>query len=350
MDRIFPKIFYQLKKPKTVIVIGDERTTAAEAVFLVLSKHGKTKKIGTSWPLIVSRDETVIAEKNITADQDFKEAAFLANHSSLPVVVITRLNAGGDGNGQQEALKKFLGSLSNREKPVPKIVYNADQPDLKKAFVQTAAENKTGFGFSPEAEFRASDMRIAKELNFKVNVGGNIIPVWLSRAFGEEQVLSVLAAMAVGRIFGLNLIQTTQAAKEYRSAPGRMNFVNGVNGTFILDNTRSKDGASDIQALDILEKIQGFRKKIAILGKDFGYREALLIRREVISSLDSIFIVNGNSTSASKGGYLEKIRGFATMDGVVEELAKKTGTQDLILISGRGMEDILAKLKAALLT
>lgn len=345
MDRIFPKIFYQLKKPKTVIVIGDERATAAEAVFLVISKHGKAKKIKKSWPLVLAGQETVIFEKDLSAKDDFKEAVFLASHSSLPVIVITRSN---DGSCFPDILTKFLESLSGQKISFPKIVYNSDQADYKKALNQIPAENKSGYGFLPDAEFRASDVRIAKELNFKVNVKGNTIPVWLGRAFGEEQVLSALAGMAAGRIFGLNLIETTQALKDYRSAPGRMNFVDGVNGTFVLDNTKSKNGASDLAALEILGKIRGFRKKIAILGKDFGIKEAALISAEVYSSLDSIFIINGKDTSPAKSGHLEKFRGFAIMDGVVAELANKTGTQDLILISGRGMEDILAKLKTAL--
>ncbi|HOX30272.1 MAG TPA: hypothetical protein P5080_04235 [Candidatus Paceibacterota bacterium] len=346
MDRIFPKIFYQLKKPKTVIVIGDERATAAEAVFLVLSKHGKAKKIQKPWPLIVASQETVIVEKDISAKEDFKEAVFLAKHSSLPVIVITRSN---DGSCPPDILNNFLESLFSQKNLVPKIIYNSDQADLKKALGQIPAENKSGYGFLPEAEFRASDVRIAKELNFKVNVKGNTIPVWLGRAFGEEQVLSALAGMAAGRVFGLNLIETTQALKDYRSAPGRMNFVNGVNGTFVLDNTKSKNCSSDLAALEILGKIRGFRKKIAILGKDFGAKESSLISEEIFSSLDSIFIINGLDTTPAKSGHLEKIRGFATMDGVVAELANKTGTQDLILISGRGMEEILAKLKTALL-
>jgi UDP-N-acetylmuramyl pentapeptide synthase len=82
-----------------------------------------------------------------------------------------------------------------------------------------AAGNKTSFGFSPDADFRASDVHVAKALNFKANVKGNIIPVWLNRATTEEQVFSALAAMTVGRIFGLNLIQTTQAIKDFCPAP-----------------------------------------------------------------------------------------------------------------------------------
>ncbi|MCX6758678.1 MAG: hypothetical protein NTX14_03155 [Candidatus Nealsonbacteria bacterium] len=217
MDQILPKIFYWLKKPRTVIILGDKRASAAEAVFFVLSKHGKAKKIGSAWPFFVARDETIIAEKDITVDRDFKEAIFLAGNSSLLVIVLTSFGS-LDGKDRLDDLKSFLAKIDNQGKIVHKeiyIVYNADQPDLKKMLGPITAGNKASFGFSPEADFRASDVHVAKALNFKANVKGNIIPVWLNRATTEEQVFSALAALTVGRVFGLNLIQTTQAIKDF---------------------------------------------------------------------------------------------------------------------------------------
>jgi UDP-N-acetylmuramate-alanine ligase len=90
------------------------------------------------------------------------------------------------------------------------LILNFDDNNIQKVKEKTSAKVLT-FGFKEGADFQASDIKQNDRTNFKINHQGNIVPVWLGEAFGQKEIYSVLAAVAVGTIFDLNLVEISQA-------------------------------------------------------------------------------------------------------------------------------------------
>ena len=70
-----------------------------------------------------------------------------------------------------------------------------------------------------ESKFSSSPFAAAREnggTNFKINYQGKIVPFWLESS-SKEQIYSVLAAVAVGVVSGLNLVEISQSLKELTS-------------------------------------------------------------------------------------------------------------------------------------
>lgn len=234
---IFEKIKFLLQKPKVVIVTGNGRKTAKEAIFQVLEQHFKVGK------------EILIFETELKEQKEFE---FLIKKSALPILLITRF---GDippdkpsqvlGNKIWEGKDFFAGDkkdtiqLRELAKILPAqgyLILNFDDETVREIGEETdlsaSARQKAGyggsavalseggkgitFGFQEGADFRVTDINLNSGTNFKINYKGNIVPIWLENLFGKEQIYSALAAAAVGTVLGLNLVEISSALKNYR--------------------------------------------------------------------------------------------------------------------------------------
>ncbi len=90
------------------------------------------------------------------------------------------------------------------------LILNFDNNNTRRFKEKTPAKILT-FGFRQGADFQASDIRANGGTNFKINNQGNIVPIWLGETLNQEEIYQVLAAVAIGTIFDLNLVEISQA-------------------------------------------------------------------------------------------------------------------------------------------
>ena len=158
MNEIFNKIKFFLRRPRVVVISNENRQMAREAICQVLRQHFR---VG---------NEVLIFEANATELENFQ---FFLKKSPFSILVSTQ--------GWVEIQEKKVGS------------------------------KKLTFGFQDGADFQASDIKVNGGTNFKINHKGNIVPVWLRGVANQNQIYSALAAVAVGTVFGLNLVEISQA-------------------------------------------------------------------------------------------------------------------------------------------
>ncbi len=117
------------------------------------------------------------------------------------------------------------------------------------------------YGFGKGAGIKASDYKITEDgISFKANFEGASVPVRLRDCYGKHHVYPALAAMAVGSIFGLNLIESAEALQRYTSPPGRLRKIEGVKGSIILDDSYNASPLSVHAALDTIRDFDAERK------------------------------------------------------------------------------------------
>src|SRR3989339_1329857 len=97
-------------------------------------------------------------------------------------------------------------------------VLNFDNDLVMQSIGTTKAQIIT-YGFKDGADLRATDVNILKDevtgwpsgLNFKVLYKGSVVPVFLPGVIAKSAISSALAGLAVGTIFGVNLVEGSRA-------------------------------------------------------------------------------------------------------------------------------------------
>jgi UDP-N-acetylmuramoyl-tripeptide--D-alanyl-D-alanine ligase len=328
---IFSKIKFLFKRPKVVIVMGNGRKTAKEAISQVLKQY---YKVG---------EEILVYESDL---KNTKKIKFLIRNSSLPILVITHLGDIPPDKDFFAGNKEGTSPIQElvKEMPVPGfLVLNFDDETVRELKTETLAKSLT-FGFQSRADFQASDLRFNTGINFKVNYKGNIVPIWLEKLFGKEQIYSALAATAVGIVFDLNLVEISQALKSYQSLPGKMRLIKGIKNSWILDDSESATVFSMIEAIEILGKIQNFKRKIAVLGDILGIGKYTIeaheaVGEKVAKNVDLLFTFGPRAKFIAQGAQrkgmpLEKIFQYDTIEEGKISLQNEIREGDLILVDG----------------
>jgi hypothetical protein len=187
---IFSKIRFLFKKPRVIIVAGKGKEMTRKTIFQVLKQDFK------------------IERKDIFLDTDFADIEsfkFLLKNSSQPVLVANHV--------------ENLPSFKELVKLLPAqgiLVLNSDDGATRELKTWSLV-NPLTFGFQTGADFQATDLKLNQGVNFKLNYKGNIVPVWLEKAFSREDIYSFLAGISLGVISDLNLIEISQALKKFKA-------------------------------------------------------------------------------------------------------------------------------------
>ena len=103
-------------------------------------------------------------------------------------------------------IKKIIKFLT----PDGTTIFNSDNQEIKEI-------DGFSFGFTKKANLKASDLHITeKETNFKIEYEGNIVPIWLSGKYKKKEIYSILAACGCALQLNFNLVEISQALKEFR--------------------------------------------------------------------------------------------------------------------------------------
>ncbi len=248
------------------------------------------------------------------------------------------------------------------------LVINADDPKVlelkQKAKVKTAT-----FGFGPDAQFKAShdsisykkvnDYEVPSGISFHLDYEGHSIPVTLNDSISVNHIYAALAALSIAGEKGCNMLEAVEAIKKYHTPPGRLSLIEGIQTSIIIDDTYNSSPAAAEAALELLKKVEGFSRRIAVLGdmlelgkvsveahRHIGEFAATVADMLVVVGPRSKMIAEG---AESKGFPAKQILYFKDSITAAEELEKIISLRDLVLVKGSQgmrMERIVEKLMA----
>lgn len=216
------------------------------------------------------------------------------------VAVLTRIAESHLANFESLAhIAKEKGKLIAALSPEGFAILNADDERVLQQNERTEAK-VISYGLAPSATLSADNIRLLQEgsrvegLSFKLNSGGKSIPVRLPYAIARHHLSAVLAAAAVGTALRMNLVDIASALTEFKTLPGRMNFLMGDAGIRIIDDTYNASKVSTEAALATLRELIAPRKVVILgdmleIGKDAGESHRAL-RDAVILSGATVFV------------------------------------------------------------
>lgn len=342
--KYFAEKALQKFKPRVIGVTGSVgKTSTKEAVFTVLSSKFRVRKNEKNYNNEIGLPLTVLGVES--GGGSFWRWAIVIL-KSIGVILFSRrkkypeilvLEMGADRPGDIKYLVDFLrpevgvvtaigishleffrdkkniarekGYLVKNLKREGVAVLNWDDEEVR-AMAEDIKTRKISFGFSEEADVRASDIFFGYEkirdqyggdiskirgISFKLSYEGTTLPVRLIRSVGRPQIYAVLAAAAVGIHFDMNLLEIAEALKDFQAPAGRLNLIDGIKNTVIIEDSYNAAPQSTLAALEVLEKIKA-RRKIAALGEmlelggetENGHREVGKKAAEVVDILVTV--------------------------------------------------------------
>lgn len=218
------------------------------------------------------------------------------------------------------------------------------------------------YGFAAGADVRASNHKISLEEGtaFKLNYKESSVPVRLQNVFGKHHIYAALAAAAVGILYGMNLIEISQALAAYRPPPGRLSLINGIKESFILDDSYNASPLATHAALDALGELQNKGRKVVVFGDMLEIGRFTIPAHKTVggktAKIADYFLTVGPRSkfaaeeAVSQGMEKSKVVGFSTSKEAAQYLKQIIEKNDLILIKGsqamrmeRVVEEIMAE-------
>ncbi len=261
-------------------------------------------------------------------------------------------------------------TLADEKSNLVKVLNNTDyavlnHDDRRVLAMRSRTKAKVStYGFQEGATIQASDPEFLSDetgkpmgVSFKLNYGGNTVPVRIEGSLGKSQALSTAAAAAVGIALGMNLLEVSEALRSYHGPKGRLKVLDGIKNSHIIDDTYNASPASTRLALDTLCDVPSLRK-IAVLGDmlelgeyteqahiEVGKRAGEIVDILVCVGARAKFIADAAREKLSP----DKILTFATSDDAKLKVQELIREHDLILVKGSQgirMEKIVEEIMA----
>jgi len=381
-------------KPKIIAITGSVgKTSTKDAIYTVLSPHISVRKSEKSFnseigvPLTIlgcqnGWNDPVIWLQNIMHGLDL---IFMKN--SFPSCLV--IEVGADRPGDIKRVSSWLKSdivvftrightpvhveffptkadlvreksyLLDSLKNDGTLVINNDDGDLAHLKSKTKGKVVT-FGIEKDADVKAVHeqvvyQEIENETNkkaigysFKIDAKGSSIPVILNGILGRQHVYPILAASAVAVAHGFNMVEIASTLVDHNPPRGRMNLIDGIKHTTIIDDTYNSSPVAVLEALNLMKKIECAGRKIVILGDmmelgKFSKQEHEKIGEKVAEVLASgtnkLVTVGVRSRATAEMAYKNKmkkinIKSFETSLDALQYVKKTIKKGDVILVKG----------------
>ncbi len=323
MKNFFKKILYYILQiesrlvlwkyqPKIIAITGSVgKTSTKDAVYAVLSKVTHVRKSEKSYNSEIGLPLTILGCPNgwnnglIWLKNILKGLWLIIAPHKYPKWLVLEVGVGKMGDMKRTALwlktdiviitaigetpahieffnsrKHLIEEKSTLIKTLKKdglLILNADDEAVIE--MKHKAKNRIlAFGFSEGANVLGSAVNISynnsdlsvetnipQGIIFRVDVGGNSLPVAIEGVFGKNHVYASLVALAVSSGLELNMIDAVNALKNYDVPPGRMRLLVGINDSFIIDDTYNSSPFACESALQTLGEVKANRR-VAVLG------------------------------------------------------------------------------------
>jgi UDP-N-acetylmuramoyl-tripeptide--D-alanyl-D-alanine ligase len=296
-------------KPKVVLITGSiGKTSTKDAVFAVLSQFAHVRKseksynsdfgiplsilgLESGWrnPLLWAGNLLKGLKLVLMKEKEYPEWLVLEVGARKPgdiqsaagwvkadVVVMTAIGSTPPHIEFYESLQHLVEEKATLIQDLRKtgtFVVNADDPLAYDMRAKTDCP-VISFGETTTANIQASHLAINYSkasdvpagISFKVKIGSASIPVHMRWIFGKNHMYAAIAALAVAQSQGFDLIKAAKALEAYEVPNARMRLIDGVRGTFIIDDTYNASPQAMESAIETLGNVRATGRKIAVLG------------------------------------------------------------------------------------
>jgi len=177
-----------------------------------------------------------------------------------------------------------------------------------------------------------------------LHIDGNLVPISIKGIIGSTYQFPLAAAAAVGKARGLDADTTVRSLAEYEAPKGRMNIIQGLNGSTIIDDSYNSSPDAASAALATLKGVESVGDKVAVLGDmmelgKYSIEEHRKIGREAATIVSQLITIGPRSRATaeeavSNGLPASSVRSFDTAREAAVYLPSLIKSGDIILVKG----------------
>ncbi len=376
-------------QPRVIGITGSVgKTTTKEAVAMVLSENRSVRKSYKNYNNALGVPLTIIGAKESPGKSLIgwlfvfaKAVKLLVWHdASYPKILVLEMGADRPGDipylvsiapcevgvltAIAHAHTEFFGDLEKIAQEKRAIltqlskdglgVVNGDS-QLVRAQVAFCSAHVVTYGLKEGVDFRAIEVKLITEdmgapeagLLFKVVRKGSVVPFFIPGVVGEHVVPQLLAAVAVGERFGVNLVEAAERLRHWHSLPGHMHLIKGIKKSLVIDDTYNSSPMAVAAALTTLKQIpvKGTAERYAVLGDmlelgsemEAAHRQAgFAVAENGVDFLITVGECSKHTAIAAREAGLEehRIASFADSYSAGRFLQEKIEFGDVVLVKG----------------
>ena len=284
--------------------------------------------------------EKIILEMGADGKGDIKKLVKIAHPD---ISVITNISPVHMGDDQFNSIEEIAEEKSIIIKSLNKdglAILNDDDVYISN---MTASSQVINYGTGPNVTVQAKNIiSTSKNIKFVVLYNGEeenfTVPI-----LGSFQIYVLLPAISIGLKMGMTLKECSDALSDYKLPLSRMNPIEGVNKSMIIDSSYNASPVTMSKALNLLKEIPSDRK-IAALGtmNELGNlsKQSHLDLGKSVANIANILVAVGSEASTIKqgavqSGMLEKnIFTFLDSESAGYFLKDMLSAKDIVLVKG----------------
>jgi len=344
------------------------KTTTKDLIASVLSTVYRVHKTEGNFnnhiglPLTILRagqgTEAIVLEMGMSGRGEISLLARIARPDAAVVTNIGEAHLLQLGSRRNIARAKL--EIAEGLKPGGALVYNGDEPLLREelpGIALPAGVRTISFGEGEGVDVRAAAIAVSAE-GVRFAVADEPSAVYELPIPGRHNAVNALAAVAVGRLFGVPPADIARGLKAARVTGMRFERTSAWNGAIVLNDAYNASPTSVRAALAFVAELTGYRRKWLVLGDmlELGPQEAEF-HAEIGRSLtpdkaDGLFAFGPLSAHTAREAASAfppgAVRHYADKASLAEDLLAQLDPGDLVLVkASRGMklEEIVAALQ-----
>jgi len=385
--KILAKIVIAKYHPEVVGITGSiGKTSAKEAIYKVLSPHFNVRQSQKNYNNELGVPLTILGVGSpgksffgwVKLLGKFFALVFKTDNNYPPILILEMgVDRIGDMKYLMSIVKPHIGivtgvshshlehfeNVENIKKEKQNLITNLTKNGLAvlnydnewtKMMLKESRHKVLSYGFEDGADILGQEVSFTSlkdgkgiaGINFKVNYNGSIVPFNIPDAVGYPAIYAILAAVAVGVYYQINLIDIANSLLEFSLPAGRLRPIAGLNNSVIIDDTYNAAADSTLAAIDVLENIKrdDSRKLIALgdmleLGGESEADHIKVGERIAEFDPDILFLVGEKARLIGAGAISKdydknKIVYFSDSYEAAEKIPAKIAAGDIILVKG----------------
>lgn len=289
---------------------------------------------------------------------EFGEIELLAKLAKPEIAIITNV---GEAHlmqlGSREGIAKAKLEIISGLQPGGLLIYNGDEPlltqmvdELQERSAHSGQERMKYFrlGMAKSNDFYPTGVMVdSYGTHFTLNE--NRTPAYYIPLLGKHNVSNALVAIAAAKYMGVSEQHIIDGLKSAQISSMRSEICQGRNGVTIINDAYNASPSSMRAAVQLLEEMKGYRRKVIVLGDMLELGEQEQQFHEQIGRLLDPAKIDYVITSGEQASYIAeaarakfgdaRIFSSLTKDEISSKIIALTNEEDIVLLkASRGLK------------
>ncbi|RUT36382.1 UDP-N-acetylmuramoyl-tripeptide--D-alanyl-D-alanine ligase [Paenibacillus zeisoli] len=274
------KAYLTETKARVIGITGSNgKTTTKDIVASLLATTYKVHKTNGNFnnhiglPLTIlsmpEDSEIAILEMGMSARYEIE---FLSKLAEPETAMITNI---GESHllqlGSREEIARAKVEILAGMKPGGLLVYNGDEPLIPMVLQEPDTRKPDNlklstYGVNSTNDDYPTGMMFQSGGTVFTSYSGHSDTAYRIPLLGEHNVINALGAITVARHYGVTEANIVEGLEQLELTSMRIEMIEGVSGIAILNDAYNASPTSVKAAIGVLEKMKGYRRKVAVLG------------------------------------------------------------------------------------